>query len=463
MRAGLGHVLAVVGILSLIACPAGEQTTTTVASPDALVAEIDGMVAEALANGPTAAISIAVARGPEIIVAKGYGLADVENEVAATADTVYRLGSLTKQFTSVAVMRLVEAGLINLDDEITRCLADFPTQGHTVRVRHLLNHTSGIKSYTGLGEEFWSKSRLDLSHEELLELIADEPFDFAPGTAYAYNNSGYYLLGMIIEEVTGQSYADHLRETIFEPLGLDATYYCSNEPIIPHRASGYARHEGELVNAGILSMTSPYAAGALCSTVLDLVTWQRALHSGALLEAATYARMITPETLADGSPLSYGYGLGIGEMEGHAKIMHGGGINGFTTALAYYPDDDLSTVVLTNTEGANPGGLERRITRAVLGIPEPEVADLPIPRAEIDRSVGDYALEDLPIEVFEDDGRLMLGIGDDDAFRLLYQGEHRYVASVDQEMGITFAAEDDAARQLVISQEGSEFIAIRIQ
>jgi CubicO group peptidase (beta-lactamase class C family) len=357
-------------------------------------------------------------------------------------------------------MRLVEAGELGLDDEITRFLPDFPTQGHTVRIHHLLNHTSGIQSYTGL-DEFWARSRLDLSHEDLIGLIADEPFDFAPGTGYAYNNSGYYLLGMIIEEITGETYADHLRETIFEPLGLEATYYCSNEPIIRHRAAGYARLEGELVNAAMLSMTSPFAAGALCSTVVDLVSWQGALRDNRLIDAATFERMITPETLEDGSPLTYGYGLSVGELGGHEKISHGGGINGFNTALAYYPGDDLTIVVLANTEGANPGSLERRIARAVLGVPEPVVADLPIPREELARSVGDYFLDELHIRVFEDDGQLMLQVGDDDPFRLLYQGEHAYVASFDLEMGVTFAAGGGVASQLVISQEGSEFLALR--
>jgi len=294
-------------------------------------------------------------------------------------------------------------------------------------------------------------------------MIADEPFDFAPGTGYAYNNSGYYLLGMILEEVTGVPYAEHLRETIFEPLGLKATSYCRNEPIIMHRAAGYSRHEGELVNAEILSMTSPYSAGALCSTVLDLVEWQSALSSNRLVDAVTYERMITPEMLADGTPLTYGYGLAVSEIEGHPKIAHGGGINGFNTTLAYYPDDEVTIVVLANTEGANPGRVERLIARTILDLPEPEVADLPIPSEEIARSVGTYALNDLLIEISEDDGQLVMQATGQDAFRLLYQGEHRFIASVDDEISITFTAEGEVAGQLTIVQEGGVYEAQRIE
>jgi len=457
------YVFPLACILFLTACPASDQTPNTVAEADELVETIDAIVVSALEEGPTAAISVAVAQGPEIRIAKGYGYADLENEVPATAETVYRLGSVTKQFTSVALMRLVEAGEVDLDDEIIRFLPDFPTQGHTVRIHHLLNHTSGIKSYTGLGEEFWDRSRLDLSHEDLVEMIADEPFDFAPGTGYSYNNSGYYLLGMILETVTGESYADHLRETIFEPLGLEHTSYCHNEPIIKHRASGYARHDGGLVNAQILSMTSPFSAGALCSTVLDLVGWQRALNSDRLVTAASYERMTTPELLADGTPLTYGFGLSVGGIDGHPKISHGGGINGFNTTLAYYPEDDVTIVVLANTEGANPNRVERLIARAVLGLPAPEVADLPIPREEIARSVGTYALGDMLLEVTEADGQLVMQATGQEAFRLLYQGEHRYVASDDEEISITFSAEGEVAGQLTIVQEGGEYRAQRVE
>ncbi len=463
MRNLFVHAFISICILFIAACPAGNPTPGTVTEGDALVETIDAIVMEALEDGPTAAISVAVAQGSEIVAAKGYGYADVENEVPATAHTVYRLGSVTKQFTSVALMRLVEAGEISLDDEITRFLPDYSTQGQTVRVHHLLNHTSGIKSYTAMGEEFWGKSRLDLSHDDLVEMIADEPFDFAPGTGYAYNNSGYYLLGMILEEVTGDPYAEHLSETIFEPLGLEATSYCRNEPIIMHRAAGYARREGELVNAEILSMTSPFSAGALCSTVLDLVEWQWALNSNRLVDAATYERMITPETLADGAPLTYGYGLSLGAIEGHAKISHGGGINGFNTTLAYYPDDDVTIVVLANTEGANPGRVERLIAQAVLDLPEPEVADLPIPAEEIARNVGTYALGNLLLEVSEDEGRLVMQTTGQEALRLLYQGDHRFIASDDEEISVVFAADGEVAEQLTVFQGGGVYEAQRIE
>jgi CubicO group peptidase (beta-lactamase class C family) len=363
-------------------------------------------------------VSVAVEKDGEVILARGYGLAEIELNVPVTVETVFRIGSISKQFAAVAILQLVEQGLVSLDDPITKFVPDYPTQGHEVTVHHLLTHTSGIVSYTGMGEAFWGKSRLDLSHEEMIDLFGNEPFDFAPGEKYKYNNSGFYLLGVIVEKVqprivasaaplkgstiggsgprpanselntelmygaapsfprtaaarkaADKSFADYLETHLFGPIGMSSSSYCDDTAIVPHRAEGYEQQDGQLVNDQPLSMNLPGAAGALCSTVLDMLRWQRALDNNTLISAKSRAMMLTSATLNDGSQTGYAYGLRISEFEGHRKVSHGGGINGFNTQHATYPDDNLVVTVFANTNGANPAALEAQVTRLLMGTP----------------------------------------------------------------------------------------------
>lgn len=336
-----------------------------------LESSVDGWVGEALDSGAIAGLSLAVWQGDELRFAKGYGSADLENDVPAAAETVYRIGSITKQFTAAAIMRLVERGDVVLENDIGDYVG-FPTGDHRVTVHQLLNHTSGIKSYTGLGEAWTRTIPLPITHDLLFGLLADQPFDFAPGDEWRYNNTGFYLLGMIVENITDSSYADYLQQEIFDPLGLEDTSYCDEKKLIPHRAEGYENEDGELVNDDLIDMTHPFAAGALCSNVLDLLRWQQALESGEVVSAASYERMTTPAPLNDRTALDYGYGFGVDMVDDHRRVAHGGGINGFVTMAARYPDDDLNVIVLTNTPGPIASDLERRIARAALGLPEAE-------------------------------------------------------------------------------------------
>ncbi len=348
----------------------GLATTTAALWGEALVSRIDGLAEAALADGPVAAISIGVKRGDDLLMAKGYGLADVENDVPATAETVYRIGSITKQFTAASIMQLVEAGQIGLDDPMTRFLPDYPMQGHEVTIRHLLTHTSGIRSYTGMPS--WRPSMMqDLTDDELLAIFSAEAFDFAPGERHLYNNSGFYLLGVIIGMAGDERYADYLDTHFFGPLGLPRSSYCDERRIIRGRAEGYDAVDGELLNDLYLSMNQPGAAGALCSTVLDLLSWTSALRTGDVVSAESYRQMTTSATLNDGSSTGYGFGLGIGSLLGHASVSHGGGINGFNTMLAHYPKADLDIVVLSNTPGAHVGSIAETIAKWALGIGVP--------------------------------------------------------------------------------------------
>jgi CubicO group peptidase (beta-lactamase class C family) len=418
---------------------------------------IEKIVSDDLKQGKCASYAVAVVKDGRLMMARGFGYADLENDVPATAETVYRLGSITKQFTAMAILQLVEAGKLSLDDELTKFLPDYPTQDHKVTVRHLLNHTSGIKSYTNV-PGFRARMRQDFSHDQLLDVFKKEPFEFAPGEKWNYNNSGYYLLGLIIEKASGQSYADYLQEHIFRPLAMSATRYGDTRPLIRHRAMGYRLEKEQLVNDDPLSMTAPFAAGALVSSVLDLVKWHLALEAGQFISPASYEAMYRPTKLADGKTQAYGFGWAVGEMAGHAKLSHGGGINGFSTMIARYPQDRLAVVVLTNTAGANPGRIEARIARLMLGIEEKPPADLPTDAEKLKPYAGKYAVDSLKVEITVEDGKLYATPAGQPRDRLMYQGGHRFVSSKNPEMTITFQvdAKEDKANDMLVEVEGQK-------
>ncbi len=305
---------------------------------------------------------------------------------------------------------------------------------------------------------FWEKARLDLSHEEMIELFSSAPFEFEPGDRYQYNNSAYYLLGVIIARVSGDRYAEFLQSKLFRPLGLMETHYLDNHPIVQNRAEGYEVRDGEVVNDDPLSMRLPYAAGSLGSTVMDLLRWQRALDGGEVLSAKSREAMTRPGTLVNGKSISYGYGLAIGKMSDRRKISHGGGINGFRTQLSRYPDEDLTVVVLCNTGGANPATLESRLARAVLEIPERDIEEVELSRNELRIYAGTYHPGRGPIVVKLRDGRLLIG-----ERTLRATGDHVFYPSNDNYQKITFTVEEGRATAMRIEHEGRVTEARRIE
>lgn len=420
-------------IASLIASPASAQDTR------ALVRYVDSVANAAVAERRTAGVSVAIVRNGKTVLAKGYGFADLENDVPATTETVYRIGSITKQFTAAAIMRLMEQGKLSLDDTLQKFLPNYNTQGNRVTVRHLLTHTSGIRSYTSMGPRWGRTVRIDLVPDSLVALFAGEPFDFKPGEQWRYNNSGYFLLGMIIEKLSGKSYGQYLQDEFFTPLALKGTIYCDQAPIIKRRAQGYEIKPpggpgAPLVNAAPLSMTQPYAAGSLCSTVTDLVAWTQALSSGKVVSPASYQMMSTPGTLNDGRPHTYGFGLSTGALRGHRQVNHNGGINGFVSELHHYVDDSLITVVLTNTGSPAAIQLEKLIARRALGVTDYPV--VPIAAAELERLAGEYAIGPNRLRFVVDSGRLR---APDFGFSLQYIGNGRFIREGDDDVTYEFA------------------------
>ena len=450
----------VTGLVSLTLAGVLLITFVPLAAPEdrsALLEQIDAIVEETMARDQIVGTSVGVHRRGEVLLAKGYGYADLENQVRATEHTVFRIGSITKQFTAAAILILEERDRLRLSDPLTEFLPDYETTGHHISVERLLNHTSGIKGYTEMGEKFWGKSRLDLSHEEMVELFSAEPFQFAPGEEYSYNNSAYYLLGLIIEKVSGKSYADFLQENLWTPLGMRESHYLYNDPIVPNRAEGYEVQDGEVVNDAPLSMRLPFSAGSLGSSVMDLITWQHALSNERLLSGESYSKMTTPGTLTSGKKLDYGFGLSVGELSGRRKISHGGGINGFRTQLAYYPEDALTVVVLCNTGAAQPSPLESRIARAVLGIPETPVEEVTLGEDELRKYAGNYNPARAPFEVRLVDGALTLF-----GSRLRPVGNHLFFPVSDDYQKITFELSGDQVVALRMEREGQTMEAPRV-
>lgn len=355
--------------------PASDPTVSDSSFASLAADRIDAIHAIAVSPieaGRVAGMSIAVVRGTDTLLIEEFGHADLELDVLTPPDAVYEVGSVTKQFTAAAVLLLQEEGRLSLDDPLTRWLPDYPVGDRAVTVRQLLDHTSGIKGYTEM-EHLWAElAPLELPRDTLVTLFAAEPFDFEPGTAMTYNNSGYFLAGLVIEAASGMSYEDFVEERLFGAAGMEDSRYCHKDELTPNRAKGYEPVVGELHPAPYLDHQWPYAAGSLCSTVRDLVAWNQALHGdgegGEILTPDSYRPMITPEPLLDGTDLRYAKGLAITDRGGTPRIGHGGGIFGYVTDLRYVPSEDLSIAVLINTAGgASPAGIAGEIEDIVLG------------------------------------------------------------------------------------------------
>jgi CubicO group peptidase (beta-lactamase class C family) len=313
--------------------------------------EIDNCVQSQMRRQHIPGLSLAVVKEGKVVVAKGYGLANVEHNVAAKPETVYQSGSIGKQFTATAVMLLVGEGKLRLDDKIKKYLDGTPQAWETITVRHLLTHTSGIKNY---GPEDLNY-RQDYSEKQLLQKVVSLPLDFSPGEKWSYSNTGYILLGIIIRKASGEFYGEYLRKRVFAPLGMDTTRIISEEDIVPNRAAGYRLVNGQLKNQEWVSPSlNTTADGSLYLTVLDLAKWDAALYTERLLKRAALEQMWTAVKTNDGKSHPYGFGWKIGQFRGQKVVEHSGEWQGFQTYIARLLDDKLTIIVLTNLAQADP-------------------------------------------------------------------------------------------------------------
>ena len=447
--------------------PATAQRSTI--TREAFRPRADSLVFIYLAESRAPSAAFAVIRGKDTLAYGAYGLADVGASRASTAATIYEIGSITKQFTSAAIMKLVEQGKVKLDDDLSKFVPQFPLQGKRVSIRQLLNHTSGIHSYTS--SPGWPKTWNDeLSPDQIIQFVAADTFDFAPGTRYRYNNTGYVLLGMVIEKASGESYAHYLEAQFFKPLGLRQTSYCPSKTSDPGFALGYSKGSTGTVRAQFLHLSHPFSAGALCSTVGDLAKWQRALDEGKVVSPASYALMSTADTVIGGRKINYGFGLVPGEFNGHKTVSHTGGINGFATAATWVPDDSLSIVVYTNYDGESPQTLVQNLLRVAYGV-------APVPRAAVagggpaaaapslspadrDAIVGSYTLrlpdgQALPIKFFLDGTRLMAQAQGQPANEIRYLGNYAFGVAFDPALRFTFTMDGGKATRVTLLQGGA--------
>lgn len=435
------------------------QGPSTASSRAATIAAIDSIVAANLKTPLNASLQLAVVKGSDTLVMKGYGSANLELDIAATPATVYRTGSVTKQFTSAMIMRLVEGGKLALTDSVGRLFPKAPAHWHRVTLHQLLNHTSGIPSLTDIGPRVRPVMTMGMKRDSIFELLRADSLMFEPGKGFYYNNTGYYLLGMLVEQTSGKKYGEYLLEMV-TPLGLTHTTFCAGPALIANRAAGYDRTAAGLVNAGYIEMDMPFAAGSICSTARDLVKWGHALATGKVVSAASYRSMITPVKLAASYDMKYGFALMADTIGGRPVVEHGGNINGFNSQLTLLPRDSLIIAVNTNTSGGTATAVAEAVARVVVGAPRKPVAakDEPITPAQRARFLGKYSVGEpngtrREYTVAEQDDHLVLVFPGGAQTQILnWQGGNTFVLKVQPTARIRFDGQGEKVTGVVFDR-----------
>jgi CubicO group peptidase (beta-lactamase class C family) len=387
-----------------------------------LESQVDAVAAEALAKSP-GGLTIAVAREGKLVLARGYGEADVARHVAASGETIYPICSISKNFAAAAVLKLVEQGKVDLDAPAARYFASDPIPGRAVTVRQLLNHTSGAGSYND--GPAWDRTKgRPVPRGEMLALIRAADHG-EPGRAWGYSNSAFYLAGLLVENVSGRDYWTFLAESFLRPLGMKRSKACV---AVSDRARGYMRAGGGLQDAETESWANPFAGGGLCASAPDLLAWESALDAGQALKPGSVRLMRTPTQPRDGPRLDYGLGTRLGMLEGHPTLGHTGGGQGFSTALLSLPADDLTIVVFRNVSGA-PGApvIAARLARRLLGLGAFSPKDLPVPAELVQALAGDWSGDEGPFRLVPDGDGLAAEVAGS-KFRSPYQGDATFAA-----------------------------------
>jgi CubicO group peptidase (beta-lactamase class C family) len=368
----VGRPVLTILFLCAVAC-GGSSAFPTPKLSQQQVASIDRFVSAEMKREHIPGLALGIYSRGQILLAEGYGLANVELDVAVKPETIFQSGSVGKQFVSAAIMMLVEEGKIGLDDSITKYFPNAPQSWEPIKVKNLFSHTSGLAEYES-GERVGPKGpfylRLDFTEDDLVEKIESLPIEFKPGDKWDYRNTNYVLLGVMIHKVTGKFYADYLQDRIFKPLGMNSTRLISEADIIPNRSSGYELDGDKIKNQTWVSPTFDSTAdGALYFNVLDLAKWDEALYETRLLKQSSLDQIWTVFPLNDGkpNPANYGFAWHISSMNGHKVLGHGGEWQGFTCHILRYVDDGITVVVLTNLNAAQP----EHIAQVVAGLVNP--------------------------------------------------------------------------------------------
>ncbi|GAA0872432.1 hypothetical protein GCM10009117_15790 [Gangjinia marincola] len=339
--------------------------------------------------GGTVLISI----GDSILYHQSYGKADIELKVSMRNENIYRIASLSKQFTAIAILKLYEEKKLSLKDKITKYIPDYPTNGQSITVEHLLSHTSGIKDYVSTVLFDTNVMKQGKTTLELIDLFKNEPMDFEPGTNYSYSSSGYVLLGYIIEKVSGMSYEEYLKSTVFKPFHLNNTSYDKSQEIVQNRVSGYKGNDGDYKNAEFIDMSLPYSAGSLMSSAEDLFRWNKALKNHEIISGEILKQAYSPFILTSGKRGLHGFGWEIGYVQDVKAVKHSGRINGFISYALYVPEKDIYIVILTNSEDVQNADLTAtKLAAMAMGKPY-DWSEINLSMAELESLNGIYRNE----------------------------------------------------------------------
>jgi D-alanyl-D-alanine carboxypeptidase len=453
-------------------------------------ADLDAIVQKVMAQEHLVGASVLVARGGQIRLHKGYGFADLGLEAPAKPETVYHVVGPMLPFTGIAVMQLVERRKLSLDDDISKFLPEFPLQGHQVTIRQLLNHTSGIVDYHYLGDPIEATSRQPKALDEVMALYAGKNWVNDPGTKWDWSISGFQLLVTIVERVSGQSFPDYVQQNIFQPAGVKSTTYCDDFSLVHGLSHSYRRFAGSYVAANENDMA--YNSDLrFCSTVGDLLRLWRSIKDKNLVRAETFRLMSTAEGAAahmsaQDPKAQYGFAMILNHEDDHRRIGQHGSLLGYSGSLYDFPEDQLTIVVLTNTEGQNAYAITRALARAILGLPalpspapqsEHTLADQPVSADEVARLAGTFVLKLSQVSgnlhdsfaqyrrtyrVFDENGRLMiqpLGAGPE---RLLKQEDGKFSFRSSPDAHVSFVMQNDRATAMKMDSPGFPLAGDRV-
>ncbi|MBA3946222.1 MAG: beta-lactamase family protein [Herpetosiphonaceae bacterium] len=412
--------------------------------------EIDTLIrTQVSAVGP--GVAVAVIKADELIHCQGYGLANLEWNLPVTPQTFFGLGSLTKPFTATAIMLLEKQGKLHLADSIQTYLPDYPATRHKVTLRHLLTHTSGIPNFVTL-PDFWQRyAAADQSVDELIAVFKNLPLEFDPGTRYSYSNSGYMLLGRILERLVEMSYCDTIRQLVFAPLSMTHSTCLDPQSIIPYRTSGYTPTDAGYQHARFITANVMYAAGGLGSTLDDMVLWHAALRDGRLLDHPAQERMYTPTQMTDGHTENYGLGWAFGRYRQHRAIWHAGGVPGYSAFFGRFPDDDIALIILSNHAGFDGAGLARQIIHLLLDLLPLRHPAVVLAPSIFDHMLGTYHSVFGAVEVRAEDGTLLY----------LSDGETHPLTPI-SETGFRWIEDEDVEVHFEMGNDQGDYERIRV-
>ncbi len=416
--------------------------------------QLDVLFSEQFKPGDPGAV-VLVAKKGEIVYQKAFGSAHLELGIPLDTNHVFKIASVTKQFTAAAILQLMEKNKLSLHDSLQQYIPGFPYKGHTITIEHLLTHSSGIKDYLQIDYQTPYLERRDFVPATIIDSFKHIPLEFAPGTRFSYSNSGYFLLGYIIEKISGQTYQRYIYENLLQPLGLQQTSFEHGSQLIPGRVNGYRKEGTTYHNADYWSMSIAYAAGGLFSTATDLLRWHNRLLSHQLLKKETLEKAWQPYKLANGDTIQYGYGWMLHRSNGIRSIEHGGSFSGFLSLERFFPDDNLFLVILCNSANAPINELALASSEIILG--KKMQAAISLPAGIMDSYTGTYRLaidSQQKIQILKEKNYLVARIGNEESFQLVFETATHFQLKGLPSIRCEFIQEQGRVTKLLVNQNG---------